>query len=116
MLSLANIMPPKENPESLEGVPPELEKFHERLLKRAGLEADPPLDFLAEPKFDGLAVNLRYEEGLLARAATRGDGEVGDEVTENVRTIRSVPLRLLDENPPRLLEVRGEVYISPGRI
>ena len=112
MLSLANIMPPKENPESLEGIPPELEKFHERLLKRAGLEADPPLDFLAEPKFDGLAVNLRYEEGLLARAATRGDGEVGDEVTENVRTIRSVPLRLLDENPPRLLEVRGEVYIS----
>ena len=112
MLSLANIMPPKEDPESLEGIPLELEKFHERLLKRAGLEDDPPLDFVAEPKFDGLAVNLRYEAGLLVRAATRGDGAVGDDVTENVRTIRSIPLRLLDRNPPRLLEVRGEVYIS----
>ena len=109
MLSLANIMPPEE---SLESLPSELEKFHERLLKRASLEKDPPLDFLAEPKFDGLAVNLRYEEGRLVRAATRGDGTVGDDVTENVRTIRSVPLRILDENPPRLLEVRGEVYIS----
>ena len=109
MLSLANIMPPEE---SLESLPSELEKFHERLLKRVGLEEDPPLDFLAEPKFDGLAVNLRYEEGCLVRAATRGDGTVGDDVTENVRTIRSVPLRILDENPPRLLEVRGEVYIS----
>lgn len=112
MLSLANIMPPEELSESLEDLPSELKKFHERLLKRVSLEEDPPLDFLAEPKFDGLAVNLRYEEGLLVRAATRGDGTVGDEVTENVRTIRSVPLRLLDENPPRLLEVRGEVYIS----
>lgn len=109
MLSLANIMPPEE---SLESLPSELEKFHERLLKRVGLEEDPPLDFLAEPKFDGLAVNLRYEEGRLVRAATRGDGAVGDDVTENVRTIRSVPLRILDKNPPRLLEVRGEVYIS----
>lgn len=109
MLSLANIMPPEE---SLESLPPELEKFHERLLKRVGLGEDPPLDFLAEPKFDGLAVNLRYEEGRLVRAATRGDGAVGDDVTENVRTIRSVPLRLLDETPPRLLEVRGEIYIS----
>lgn len=109
MLSLANIMPPEA---SLESLPSELEKFHGRLLKRAGLEEDPPLDFLAEPKFDGLAVNLRYERGCLVRAATRGDGTVGDDVTENVRTIRSVPLRILDENPPRLLEVRGEVYIS----
>ena len=112
MLSLANIMPPQEDLGSLEGIPPELKKFYERLLKRAGLEEDPRLDFLAEPKFDGLAVNLRYEEGLLIRAATRGDGEAGDDVTENVRTIRSVPLRLLGKNPPHLLEVRGEVYIS----
>lgn len=112
MLSLANIMPPKEDPESLEVIPSELGKFHERLLKRAGLGEDLSLDFLAEPKFDGLAVNLRYKEGLLVRAATRGDGEVGDDVTENVRTIRSIPLRLLDKSPPRLLEVRGEVYIS----
>ena len=112
MLSLANIMPPKEGPESQEGIPLELEKFHQRLRKRAGLGEDLLPDFLVEPKFDGLAVNLRYEQGLLVRAATRGDGEVGDEVTENVRTIRSVPLRLLDKNPPRLLEVRGEVYMS----
>ncbi len=112
MLSLANIMPPREDPGTPGAVPPELRRFHERLLKREGLEGDSPLEFLAEPKFDGLAVNLRYEKGILVRAATRGDGEVGDDVTENVRTIRSVPLRLLDANPPRLLEARGEVYIS----
>ncbi len=112
MLSLANIMPPEAVPDSPADLPGELQKFHERLLKRAELGEDATPDFLAEPKFDGLAVNLRYEAGLLVRAATRGDGAVGDDVTENVRTIRSVPLRLLGAHPPRLLEVRGEVYIS----
>jgi DNA ligase (NAD+) len=65
---------------------------------------------VAEPKFDGLAVELVYEEGKLVMAATRGDGETGEDVTENVRTIRSVPLRLRN-NAPKLLEVRGEVIL-----
>ena len=112
MLSLANIMPPEDDSGLSEETPTELGKFYQRLLKRLNLEEDVQLDFLAEPKFDGLAVNLRYEQGVLVRAATRGDGMTGDEVTENVRTIRTVPLRLLDETPPRLLEVRGEVFIS----
>jgi DNA ligase (NAD+) len=61
----------------------------------------PPIDYLAELKFDGLALSLRYEDGVLVRAATRGDGEVGEEVTENARTIRNVPLRLRTESRHR---------------
>ncbi len=72
---------------------------------------DPPVEYTAEPKFDGLAINLRYEHGGLALAATRGDGETGEDVTQNIRTIRSIPLRLHDAHPPAVLEVRGEVYL-----
>lgn len=73
-------------------------------------EADGPVRYVAELKFDGLAMSLRYEHGVLVRAATRGDGETGEDVTHNVRTIGQVPLRLPDEAPP-VLEVRGEVYM-----
>jgi len=73
---------------------------------------DPPVDYAAELKFDGLAVNLRYENGLLVQAATRGDGETGEDVTENVRTVKSIPLRLRTANPPPVLEVRGEIYMN----
>lgn len=66
----------------------------------------------AEPKMDGLAINLRYESGLLTQAATRGNGEVGEDVTHNIRTIQSVPLKLLGENIPNIIEVRGEVFIT----
>lgn len=69
-----------------------------------------PVVYSVEPKIDGLAISLRYEQGRLVRAATRGDGEVGEDVTHTVRTIRSVPLRLAD-GAPELLEVRGEVYM-----
>ena len=65
----------------------------------------------AEPKFDGLAISLRYEHGILTRAATRGDGATGEDVTANVRTIRAIPLRLLDAAPPALIDIRGEVYM-----
>jgi DNA ligase (NAD+) len=72
---------------------------------------DPLVEYSAELKFDGIAISLRYEKGILARAATRGDGQVGEDVTPNVKTIRSVPLRLKSERPPAVLEVRGEIFM-----
>ncbi len=87
------------------------ERFDEGVRKKLGLTADaPPVEYLAELKFDGLAVNLRYEGGALVQAATRGDGETGEEVTQNIRTIASVPARLAGAHPA-VLEVRGEVYM-----
>ncbi len=77
---------------------------------REGLKVD-AVDYAAEPKLDGLAVSLLYEHGVLIRAATRGDGYTGEDVTQNVRTIHSVPLRLVGKPYPRRLEVRGEVYM-----
>lgn len=86
-------------------------QFDARIRRELGLGPEQgAIEYLAELKFDGLAVNLRYERGHLVRAATRGDGEVGEEVTANVRTIRSIPLSLRG-NPPELIEVRGEVYL-----
>lgn len=86
--------------------------FDARVRRELSLvEADPPVEYAAELKFDGLAINLRYEQGILTQAATRGDGETGEDVTHNVRTIRSIPLRLSGNAPP-LLEVRGEAYMS----
>jgi DNA ligase (NAD+) len=73
-------------------------------------ESDPPVAYAAELKFDGLAINLRYEQGVLVQAATRGNGETGEDVTQNIRTINQIPLRLRDAAPP-VLEVRGEVYM-----
>ncbi len=86
----------------------ELQAFDERVRKQ--LESD-DYDYVVEPKIDGLAISLRYEQGKLVTAATRGDGEVGDDATANVRTIKAVPLVLLDAEFPAVLEVRGEVYM-----
>ena len=80
-------------------------------LAREGIE-DPDFEFVAEPKIDGLAISLIYRDGVFERGATRGNGEVGEDVTHNLRTIGSIPLRLEMDDPPPLLEVRGEVYMS----
>ncbi len=90
MLSLDNAMAEEE-----------VREFVARIRRFLNLPADEPLDFVAEPKIDGLSCSLRYEDGLLVRGATRGDGTVGEDVTANVRTIRDIPQRLDGDDPPR---------------
>jgi DNA ligase (NAD+) len=86
-------------------------KFDARIRRELRLgPADPPVEYAAELKFDGLAISLRYEQGELAQAATRGDGETGEDVTDNVRTVRGIPLRL--KQPVALLEARGEIFMN----
>ncbi len=87
----------------------EVRDFDRRVRERLGREA---VEYAAETKLDGLAVSLLYRDGVLERAATRGDGTTGEDVTANVRTIRAVPLRLAGSGWPGLLEVRGEVYLT----
>ena len=87
----------------------ELEAFFKRIGDRLAL--DGALECNAEPKLDGLAVSLVYENGLFVQAATRGDGATGEDVTQNVKTVHSVPLRLNGKNIPALLEVRGEIFM-----
>ncbi len=86
----------------------EVEAFDRRVREALGVGA---VEYAVEPKFDGLAISLVYENGILARGATRGDGHTGEDVTVNLRTIRSIPLRLPMAHPPRLLEIRGEVLM-----
>ena len=88
------------------------EHFDERIRKELGLDpSDDLVEYVAELKFDGLAMSLRYEDHVLVQAATRGDGEWGEDVTQNIRTIGQIPLRLTPD-APKLLEVRGEVYMA----
>ncbi|MFO1070415.1 MAG: NAD-dependent DNA ligase LigA [Geminicoccaceae bacterium] len=89
----------------------EVAEFLARVRRFLNLGADTAVELVAEPKIDGLSCALRYEDGVLVRGATRGDGTVGEDVTANVRTIRDIPQRLRDGAPP-LLEVRGEVYME----
>lgn len=98
MLSLSNVFSEDE-----------LEAFLKRVQDRLDFEG--ALEFTCEPKLDGLAVNLTYENGYLTKASTRGDGTVGEDITNNIKTIPSVPLKLLVDNPPALIEIRGEVYM-----
>ena len=87
----------------------ELRDFDRRVRDRLKTEDD--IEYVCEPKLDGLAVSLHYESGVLTRAATRGDGYTGEDITANIRTIPSVPLKLRGDNVPELVEVRGEVYM-----
>ncbi len=98
MLSLSNSYSPED-----------LTEFDIRVKKQ--LSTDREIEYFVEPKFDGLAIELIYEKGLLVRALTRGDGVTGEDVTSNVQTIRSIPLRLDKKKPPDLLEVRGEALL-----
>ncbi len=87
----------------------EIEKWAADVRKR--LDSDEPVVYVIEPKIDGLAINLTYENGVLVRGATRGDGVEGEDVTVNLRTIEAIPLRMLGDDLPSELEVRGEVYM-----
>lgn len=87
-------------------------KLDARVKKELGLDDSASVSYMCEPKMDGLAVELIYEQGVLTVASTRGDGITGEDVTRNIRTVRGVPLRLAGECVPALLEVRGEVYLS----
>lgn len=100
MLSLENAMDTTD-----------IQAFEQRVRSFLGRSDAEPIVWQCEPKMDGLAVELVYRDGLLLEASTRGDGEVGEEITANIRTIPSVPLRLSGEHVPELLEVRGEVYL-----
>jgi DNA ligase (NAD+) len=99
MLSLSNVFSDDE-----------FQAFVKRIIDRLE-DASRAFIFTCEPKLDGLAVNLVYEKGILVSAATRGDGFVGESVTGNIKTIPAIPLRLLMENPPDFIEIRGEVYM-----
>ncbi|NQY01655.1 MAG: NAD-dependent DNA ligase LigA [Halieaceae bacterium] len=87
----------------------ELRDFDRRVVERLGVPG--PIEYACEPKLDGIAVSLLYRDGMLERGATRGDGRTGEDITHNVRTIRSIPLKLRGEGYPGLLEVRGEIYM-----
>src|ERR1700728_294591 len=87
----------------------EVRDFDRRIQERLATSA--PIRYSAEPKLDGLAVSARYENGMFVQGATRGDGETGEDVTANLRTVRAIPLRLRGEGWPRVLEVRGEVIM-----
>jgi DNA ligase (NAD+) len=90
--------------------PDDLIEFDKRIQNYLKMESK--FEYFCEPKFDGLSMELIYENGYLVKALTRGDGNIGEDVTQNVKTIKTIPLRLKSESPPALLEVRGEVLIN----
>ena len=101
MLSLDNAFDEKE-----------LRHFDRRVHEKLNLPIEINIAYSCELKFDGAAVSVTYENGYLTKAATRGDGKKGEDITHNIRTIKSLPLKLIGDNHPDILEVRGEVYLS----
>ncbi|WP_107993341.1 NAD-dependent DNA ligase LigA [Neisseria elongata] len=106
MLSLTNAFSPQDENGVFDHA--EMYAFDQRV--RDGLDGGKP-EYVIEPKFDGLAISLLYRDGVLVQAATRGDGTTGEDVTQNVKTVANIPLRLHGENTPELIEVRGEVLM-----
>ena len=107
MLSLTNAFSPQDENGMFDHA--EMYAFDQRV--RDGLDGGNP-EYVIEPKFDGLAISLLYRDGVLVQAATRGDGTTGEDVTQNVKTVANIPLRLHGENTPELIEVRGEVLMQ----
>src|SRR4051794_25754147 len=103
MLSLGNAFSPED-----------VTDFVDRIHRFLNLKEADALVFDAEPKIDGLSMSLRYEDGVLVRGATRGDGSEGEDVTANVRTIKEVPQKLKGRKVPAVCEVRGEIYMTKG--
>jgi DNA ligase (NAD+) len=101
MLSLANAFSADD-----------LREFDKRARRHLGMSADAPIAYVCELKLDGLAVSLTYEKGVFVQGATRGDGTTGEDITQNLRTIKSLPLRLAGENLPERIEVRGEAFLT----
>ncbi len=88
----------------------EMKEFDERV--KRFLKSEDDIEYTVEPKYDGLAIELTYRDGFLSRASTRGDGYEGEDVTQNIRTIKSVPLKIEDAEPPKEIDIRGEVYMD----
>lgn len=100
MLSLDNAFKPEE-----------IVEFDQRIRRELGLGEEGEIDYVCEPKMDGLAVELVFENGIFAIGSTRGDGETGEDITANLKTVRDIPLNLNTATPPKTLEIRGEVYL-----
>jgi DNA ligase (NAD+) len=90
----------------------ELRAFDERVKRHLGMEPSESIEYVCELKVDGLAVSLQYENGVFVRGSTRGDGFTGEDITTNLRTVKAIPLRMLTDEPPPTIEVRGEVYLD----
>lgn len=90
----------------------ELREFDKRAKRTLGMDLDKPIEYICELKLDGLAVSLTYENGVFVQGATRGDGATGEDITQNLRTIRGLPLKLAGDNCPERVEIRGEVFLS----
>ncbi|MBN22151.1 MAG: DNA ligase (NAD(+)) LigA [Bdellovibrionaceae bacterium] len=106
---VAHVEPMRSLANALE--PSEFLDFDERVHRFLDRPQEEKLEYFAELKYDGLSINLTYENGILIRAATRGDGTIGEDVTQNAKTIRSIPIRLKTNRPPKKIEIRGEVLL-----
>ena len=90
----------------------DVEDFMDRIRKFLNISNKEKIEFMCEPKIDGLSVNLNYQDGILKSASTRGDGKIGENVTKNIQTIVSIPSKLEEKNYPKQIEIRGEIFLN----